>query len=148
MEKLDDCLYQTQYETLHLLFSGKYPPNPVELLSSTHFTEFLAFVRENYDYVIIDTPPLGLVIDAAVVSPMCDGTVLLLSDGNVRYTQAQNVISQLEKSGSKLLGVVRNQTSHKKGGYYYRGYYKRGYYKRGYYKHGYYRAETEEKQKK
>lgn len=148
MEKLDDCLYQTQYETLHLLFSGKYPPNPVELLSSNHFTELLAFVRQNYDYVIIDTPPLGLVIDAAVVSPLCDGAILLLSDGNVRYTQAQNVVSQLEKSGSKLLGVVRNQTSHKKGGYYYRGYYKRGYYKRGYYKRGYYRAENHEENNK
>lgn len=125
MESLEDCIYETQYPSLNLLFAGKYPPNPVELLSSNHFTDLIKMVREEYDYVIIDTAPLGLVIDAAVIGPVCDGVALVISDGNVKRNQAQAVIDQINKSDSKLLGVIRNQTSKKKGSYYYRkGYYR------------------------
>ena len=115
MAELEECIHETQYPTLNLLFSGKYPPNPVELLSSSHFTKLLEKVREQYDYIIIDTAPLGLVIDAAVVGPKSDGVALLLSNGNVKRSQAQNVIEQLEKSGSKILGVIRNQTTRQTG---------------------------------
>lgn len=134
LAKFDECVYETQYPSLQLVFAGKNPPNPVELLSSVYFTEFLESVREKYDYVIIDLPPLGMVIDAAVVAPVCDGVALVLSDNNVRSSQAQEVIDQLEKSKSKVLGVIRNNTNRKKGKYYsygdkrysrrYKGYYK------------------------
>lgn len=133
----EDCIYKTQYPMLDLIFSGKYPPNPVELLSSEHFENFLAEVREKYDYVIIDLPPLGAVIDAAIVAPMCDGVALVVSDDNVRYSMAQEVVDQLRTSKSKILGVIRNDTNKKKSGYYYRrgygGYYGRYYSKNGRY---------------
>lgn len=117
---LSDCIYTTQYSGLHLLFAGKYPPNPVELLSGEYFVSLLEEVRKVYDYVIIDTPPLGPVIDAAVIASKCDGTVLVMSDGNVHYRQAQDVISQLKKSECKILGVVRNRVhTHDKGYYHY-----------------------------
>lgn len=133
---LSEHIYQTQYTGLHLLFAGKYPPNPAELLGSAIFGTLLGNVRQAYDYVFIDTPPLGAVIDAAVVGAQCDGTVLVLGDQMVRYPQAQEVLDQLRKSKCHVLGVVRNQTrAHGK------GYYKRGYYKRGYYKHGYYKSQ-------
>ncbi len=134
LAKLEECVYESQYPGLHLIFAGKYPPNPVELLSSTHFAEFLEFVKEKYDYVIIDLPPLGMVIDAAVVAPQCDGVALVLSDDTVRYSQAQEVISQLKTSKSKILGVIRNNTNRKKGRYYYSKYGHRykGYYKKEY----------------
>lgn len=64
---LKDCIYTTQFEYLHVLFSGKYPPNPVELLEGKYFKALLSQSREFYDYVIVDTPPLGMVIDAAVI---------------------------------------------------------------------------------
>lgn len=138
LAKFEECVYETQYPTLNLIFAGKYPPNPVELLSGVHFTEFLESVKEKYDYVLIDLPPLGMVIDAAVVAPQCDGVALVLSDDNVRYSQAQEVVTQLKMSGSKILGVIRNNTNKKKGKYYYGGYRHRykGYYKR------YYRSEN------
>ncbi len=134
LAKFEDCVYETQYPSLHLMFAGKYPPNPVELLSSTNFTELLTFVKEAYDYVIIDLPPLGMVIDAAVVAPQCDGVALVLSDDTVKYSQAQEVILQLKKSKSKILGVIRNNTNRKKGKYYYSKYKSRykGYYKKAY----------------
>ncbi len=106
--ELDACIYQTQYEGLDILFAGKYPPNPVELLSAKSFETVLEDCRKRYDYVIIDTPPLGRVIDAAVVAPLCDGTIMLVSDGKVRIATAQEVLAQLKMSGGKILGIVRS----------------------------------------
>lgn len=108
MEKAEDCVYSTQMDHLHLMFCGKYPPNPVELLSSPHFHKLLENARDVYDYVIVDTPPLGRVIDAAVIAPLCDGTLLVMANNTIRCKDAQNVVDQLNKSGGKILGVVRN----------------------------------------
>lgn len=118
MNTLEECLHQTQYENLHLLFAGQYPPNPVELLSGTYFSDLLHRVRERYDYVIVDAPPLGRVIDAAVISTNCDGAVLVMGQGRIRRHQAQNVVQQLRKSGCRVLGVIRNNDRKKGVGYY------------------------------
>ena len=108
MVKLSDGLYSTQYENLHIIFSGKYPPNPVELLGGKYFPMLLEETRKVYDYVIVDTPPLGQVIDAAVLAPFCDGTLLVMESHLIRQKYAKSLINQLNKSGSKILGVVRN----------------------------------------
>lgn len=121
-----DCLYTTQCENLSIMFAGKYPPNPVELLGGPYFESLLQEARKVYDYVLIDVPPLGGVIDAAVVAAKCDGTILVISDNQVRYRQAIEVAEQLKKSGSKILGVVRNNIKKKEGGYY-KKYYKKSY---------------------
>ena len=118
MVALGEALYQTQYPTLQLIFAGKYPPNPVELLNGKYFSALIKETRKAYQYVIIDTPPLGRVIDAAVVAPNCDGTVLVVGN-STRYRQAQDVVEQLKKSGSKILGVVRNNKKKKDSAYYY-----------------------------
>jgi len=122
LAEINDCVYETQYQFLNVIFSGKYPPNPVELLSTENFGELITSMREKYDYVIIDLPPLGAVIDAAVVAPQCDGVALVISDGNVRLSVAKEVISQLKISKSKILGVIRNNTNKKKRTHYRRGY--------------------------
>ena len=72
------------------------------------------------------SPPLGSVIDAAVVAAKCDGTILVISDNQVRYRQAIEVIEATEENGSKILGVVRNNIKKKDGGYY-KKYYKNRY---------------------
>ena len=64
----DDVLYATQYENLSLIFAGAVPPNPVELLGSSKFKELIEKARNEYDYVIVDAAPLGMVIDASVIS--------------------------------------------------------------------------------
>ena len=114
MADLGDCVHKTQHPTLHIIFSGQYPPNPVELLSGRHFNALLKEARRSYDYVLVDTPPLGSVIDAATIAPISDGVMLVLGD-RVRARQAQEVVAQLERSGSRILGVVRNSTSKKNG---------------------------------
>lgn len=119
---MEQAIYKTQYETMDVIFAGPYPPNPTELLGSAAFKELLDAKRDEYDYIIVDAAPLGLVIDAAVMATVCDGAILVINQGNVKYRVAQSVKGQLEKSGCKLLGVVLNQVNRKsapsEGGYY------------------------------
>ena len=117
---MDECVYKTQYDNFQIIFAGTYPPNPVELLSGKYFTSLLDASKEIYDYIFLDTPPLGSVIDAAVVAAKCDGTILVMSDNRVHSKQAQEVVSQLQKSDSKILGVVRNNILKSRGSYYYK----------------------------
>ena len=118
MSAVADCVYETQFPQLNIMFAGKYPPNPVELLGGRYFAELISEARKVYDYIIIDTPPLGMVIDAAVVAPNCDGTVIVVNCGKARYRYVQEVIGQLEKSGSKILGIVRNNIPQHRRAYY------------------------------
>ena len=89
----------------------------------TFFKVFLKEIREYYNYILIDTPPIGTVIDAAVIGRCCDGAVFLIEPGNVRYRDAQKAFKQLERSGCRILGAVMNKidTSDDK---YYSSYYK------------------------
>ena len=110
----ENAVYSTDVENFDIVFAGPYPPNPTELVGSPAFKEFLDSQRDSYDYIIVDAPPLGLVIDAAVMSGACDGAVLVVNIGHVKYRTAQGVRSQLEKSGCKILGVVLNQVDRKR----------------------------------
>lgn len=129
----EEVIYNTQYDGFDIVFSGPYCHNPVELIMSDKFTQFIAELREEYDYVIIDSPPLGLVIDSAVIAKNCDGAIMVISSGKVRYRQARSTKAQLEKSGCKILGVVLNHVE-KRGERYYKKYYQK-YYGKGYYTH-------------
>lgn len=129
----EEVILSTQYEDLDVILSGPYSPNPVELMMGDKFTELLKELRLQYDYVIIDTPPLGLVIDGAVVAKNCDAAVLVISVGRIRYKQARKTKIQLEKSGCKILGAVLNHVE-RRGERYYKKYYQK-YYGKGYYTH-------------
>lgn len=129
----DEVILKTQYDGMDVILSGPYSPNPVELLMSDKFTQMLKELREEYDYVIVDTPPLGLVIDSAVVAKNCDGAVMVISAGRVRYKQARTTKVQLEKSGCKILGAVLNHVE-RRGERYYKKYYQK-HYGKGYYTH-------------
>ncbi len=129
----DEVICNTQFEGFDMIFSGPFCPNPVELMICDKFIELIAKLKETYDYVIMDTPPLGLVIDSAVVAKNCDSAILVVSSGKVRYRQAKGVIKQIEKSGCKILGVVLNHVE-KRGEKYYKKYYQK-YYGKGYYTH-------------
>jgi len=115
---LDDVLYETNVKNLNVIFAGAVPPNPVELLGSVKFDEFLHKIREEYDYVLIDASPLGLVIDASVISAFCDGAVLIVAANEISYKFAADVKEQLEKSNCKILGAVLNRVPTKSNGAY------------------------------
>lgn len=119
---LEQCIYRSNIEEMDLVFTGMSSPNPSELLGGERFQEMLKIVREAYDYVFIDCPPLGSVIDAAVVSAGCDGAVLIIESEAISYKLAQRVQKQLESSGCKILGAVLNKASIKSGSYYAKNY--------------------------
>ena len=126
---VEKAIYHTQCEGLDIIFAGPYPPNPTELVGSDVFRELMEQKRADYDYIFVDAPPLGLVIDAAVMANVCDGAIMVLCAGRVKHRLAQDVKDQLIRSGCKILGVVLNQVSRKNnGGTYYGTKYSQEYY--------------------
>ncbi len=115
---LAECMCQTDYPTMQMIFSGPETPNPAELLGGKRFAALLEAMRNNYDYVLIDTPPLGSVIDAAIVARQCDGVALVVSSGEISYKFAQSVKAQLEKSECRILGCILNKVDMETNGYY------------------------------
>ncbi len=107
--KKDEIVYETNVDNLDLVFTGPSVPNPSELLGNRRMEELLAEAREVYDYVFVDLPPLGQVIDAAVVAAISDGAILVIQNAAISYKIARTVKNQLLNSGVKILGAVLNK---------------------------------------
>ena len=119
MAELDDVISETYIENFQLILCGLKPPNPAELLGTARFTELIKKLKEKYDYVLIDTPPLGSMIDAAIIAAEADGTIMLIEYNTIDYNKALKVKEQLEKANARILGVVLNKIPKKE----YRDYY-------------------------
>lgn len=121
---VDEVLCATNVKNLDMIFSGHSTPRPSELLGGDLFKKLIEEFRETYDYVIIDTPPLGSVIDAAVIAKIVDGAIIVIETGKISYKITQKVKEQLDKSGCEVLGAILNKMdlSHDK---YYGKYYGR-----------------------
>lgn len=115
---LNDVICMTDIKNLHMIFSGPVPPNPSELLGNRRFEKLLEEARSNYDIVIVDTPPLGSVIDTAVVAKHCDGAVMVIESGIISRRFARKVKEQLEVTNCKILGVVLNKVAMSSKSYY------------------------------
>ncbi|MBR1470022.1 MAG: CpsD/CapB family tyrosine-protein kinase [Lachnospiraceae bacterium] len=123
---IDNVMVTTNVRNLDIIFAGRKPPNPSELLGGKRFGNLVRKLREEYDYVIIDTPPIGEVIDAAVVAKNCDGTILVAAFGHDSYRFINNSRYQVEKSGCRVLGIILNKVPREKR-YRYGSYYGRYY---------------------
>ena len=121
-----DVVCSTNIENLHIVFAGPVPPNPAELLGGKYFKEMLVSLKKVYDYILIDTPPLGSVIDSAIIAEESDGSILVMESGAISYRFAQEVKAQLEKCKCPILGVILNKVDMSGSGYY--GKYYRKYY--------------------
>lgn len=115
--KLSEVIMQTDIENMDIIFSGPFVPNPTELLGSEAFHELLESCRTEYDYILIDTPPLGSVIDSAIVSQAADGAVIVVEADAINYRFVQDVKKQLERSRVRILGVVLNKVADAGGKY-------------------------------
>lgn len=115
---MEEIIYKTQEEGMHIIPAGVLPPNPSELLSSQRMDELMKKAREEYDYVMVDAAPLGLVTDAAVVAQKCDGAILLLESGAVKYQLAQEVLRKLQSTKCPVLGAVLNKVDRSADHYY------------------------------
>ena len=129
-KSLSDVCMQTDIENMDIIFSGPFVPNPAELLESELFSKLISYCRKKYDYVLIDTPPLGSVIDSAIVAGAVDGAVIVIEADAISYHFVQQVKKQLERSNVKVLGAVLNKVPLEKGKY---GYGKYGKYYSRYY---------------
>jgi capsular exopolysaccharide synthesis family protein len=119
-----------------IIFAGQVAPNPSELLESNTFHLTIQALKSRYDYILIDTPPVSSVADAAIVGKVADGCILVMESGKVKYRVAQNVKNEMEQSGVHILGVVLNKVDTTNDRYYgkygkYGGYYANDYYSKG-----------------
>lgn len=113
VEQIDQVVCKTNYENLYMILAGPYAPNPTEMLGDDQFGQLLKAARQVFEYVIVDTPPLGTVVDAAVIAQYCDGALMVVESDSTSYRACQKVKGQLERSGCKLLGAVLNKVSSK-----------------------------------
>lgn len=121
---LDNIVYATTIPRVFIIFAGHEVPNPTELLESKEFAELIKFGEENFDYVLVDTPPTGAAIDAAVVGKNVDGAVVVAAQNATSSRAIINTKRTLEDSGVRILGAVLNKVKFegsRYGGYY--GYY-------------------------
>jgi capsular exopolysaccharide synthesis family protein len=93
---------------LDVLTSGVIPPNPVALLDSKRMASLMETFLKNYDFVIVDTPPLAGIADAPILGKMADGILLVVRPGVVDATSAKSAKEFLERSGQNVLGLVAN----------------------------------------
>ena len=119
---LADAVQKTNIEGLYALTGGVIPPNPSELLGSEQMKNLLQRAKEQYDYVLIDTPPVMPVTDALIVSRFVDGMILVIASAEVKVEMARDVKNQLVNAGANILGVVLNKVRSEHHGYGY-GYY-------------------------
>lgn len=118
LDKLETCVYKIAGTNLDVLTAGSIPPNPLELLLSDKFKEVLAGLSEQYDTIIIDSPPVQLVSDAVVLGSMATGVVFVLKADATPFQLARRGIRALQRGGASMYGVVLNQTNFKNEEYY------------------------------
>lgn len=130
-KKLEDCIVTTDLENGDILPNTNNIVNPSMLLESSRFSKLMDKLAEDYRYVFIDVPPLGLVSDAERIGNICDGAILTVRAGVTSKRIIRNSIAQLERAGCPLLGFVLNRAG-AGGNKYYKKYYGK-YYSTEYY---------------
>ena len=132
---MNDVVYETNVEGAYFVPSGHLVSNSLALLSTPRFSAMLEELAGNVEYVIIDAPPVGMIIDAAEIAKNCDGTIIAVKYNSVDRKELLETKQQIEATGCEVLGAVLNQVSFntvssKK--YYYKSYYYK--YDKKYYK--------------
>lgn len=130
---LDDCVYETNYYGMCFMPAGRDVTNPVSLIDTPYFGQMLDELTNHFDLVLLDAPPVGMVIDAAEIASSCDGSVLVVEYKHTRLREVAECKKQMEKSGTPVLGCIINKVA-------FDGISSKKYYNRNYYRH--YRKEN------
>ncbi len=109
IQKVDD-----QFD---VLTAGKIPPNPAELVGSEKMSQLLSYLKETYDYIIIDTPPVLSVTDPQLLALKADGTLMVIREGKARQKLILNAYKELKKLNVNVIGSILNDCGQKMGGY-------------------------------
>lgn len=121
---LDEAIQKDVAEGLDCIFAGNIPPNPVELLASEEMAHILSMLHTRYDYIFIDTPPLTVVTDAALVMAHCTGVILVTRLGMTGYELLDQAVDMLRRIDVRVLGflVLHDGAGRKRFGGYGKGY--------------------------
>ncbi len=120
--ELKEIIHSTDIKGFYYVPCGVKPFDPAELLSSERFDTFLSAVQQDFDMIVIDTPPLGSVIDCSIIAAKTDGVLIVIRPNTVKSKHALLVKDQLEKSKARVLGVVLNEVNQRDYKDYYNSY--------------------------
>jgi capsular exopolysaccharide synthesis family protein len=107
--EIEAALRTSHVPGLEVLPSGTRPPNPAELIESARLHELIASLRERYDYILLDSPPAGGLIDSSLLSALADGVIFVVEPRRFDQRIVRTAIRQLERAGARLYGVVLNK---------------------------------------
>lgn len=122
-KSLKDCVQMTEVENLQILTTGKMPPNPAEMLESKRMREFIEVLKDYYDYIFIDAPPIGVITDAGILANYCDGTIMVVGAGETEREAAKITKERLETVKANIMGVILNKYAEEEKYYGYYSYY-------------------------
>ncbi|MDR1600482.1 MAG: CpsD/CapB family tyrosine-protein kinase [Oscillospiraceae bacterium] len=129
-----DILYQTNIPNAYMIFHGHEVANSLALLNTPRLPQLVQYLEANFDLVLFDTPPIGLIIDAAEIAKHVDGTVFAVTNNTIGRRELLDAKMQIAKTGCPILGAVLNKVlfdTHSAKKHYYRTYY--SHYSSGYY---------------
>lgn len=124
--RVERAIVRTGQENLDFLDAEPHIPNPADIISSKRFAKLVGVLRDMYDYVVFDTPPVGTFVDAAILSTLVDATMLVVRDNFTKRSEVLNAHEQLQKAEANLIGVVLNDCETESSEYYYAYYNKEG----------------------
>jgi capsular exopolysaccharide synthesis family protein len=108
MSTLKDIAHRIENENLTVICSGTMVPNPSELLASEAMGNLLKTMEDQYDYIIVDTPPINVVIDALPLMKITDGVVIVVREGSSTHPELARTIEKLGRVDAKILGIILN----------------------------------------
>jgi len=117
--KVENVAQETYIKNLSVIVCGPIPPNPAELLNSNRMRTLVEEMKEQYDLVIFDSPPLLAVTDAQILSTEVDGTILVIPEGEVTHDEVEMAAERLKKVNANVLGTVLNKAEPNADAYYY-----------------------------
>lgn len=120
---LSESIHETEVPNLYVLPSGPVPPNPSELLNSSKMDQLLKVLKEQFDIIILDVPPVNIVTDAQILASKVDGVILVVPQGIALKGAVLRARDLLKKVNANLIGAVLNRVTDAASGGYYGGYY-------------------------
>ena len=126
-KKIDQIINRNVYHGVDVISSGVIPPNPAELLASDAMKNLLDELKNDYDYIFFDTPPITIVTDTLLLTKITDGIIIVVRQDVVDKRAVAETVSKIKFANAKILGFILNDVKYSKTGYRYGEYYKYGY---------------------
>lgn len=123
LDKVSEFIQDTGVENLSIMTSGTIPPNPSELLGSKKMKNLIEKLEGLYDFVIIDSPPVGVITDAQLLATLSDGVLIVAASAEVTNEALNHSKQLLENVNAKIIGIILNKLERESNGYYYYNYY-------------------------